>query len=79
MTWFGRVDRKRSRGKEGSRERRRERKTLGVAWDPGLPSWARFVSRPDQGVGMHTPRLWRFFGVAELGNSEEISNWKFEI
>ena len=30
---------------QGSRERRRERKTLGVAWDPGLPSWARFVSR----------------------------------
>jgi hypothetical protein len=27
-----------------------------------LPHWARFVSRPDQGVGMHNSRLWRLCG-----------------
>jgi len=29
---------------------------------PVLLHWARFVSRPDQGVGMHKSRLWRLCG-----------------
>jgi hypothetical protein len=55
---------------------RRERKTLRVVLYPVLPHWARFVSRPDQGVGTHKPCLRRFFGVTKFGGGEKfgISN-----